>query len=272
MDKYQSYVLKNVVYKVMKKTEAYEESEISSRIYRRYRSDSKMLKQAKEIEDYRWKCVVDTGNKIIIPQDENYNITKYVVRFNKGIEIVKKVLLGDNEYNVSKVNIDVPVDNEYNVSKVNIDVPVDFNNKMKEMELYFNAIDPIKIPIEYKEVDKKVYDAKVEKERIAGLIAEANIKVSTGTDLVNIYFKPVTAEYERTEISLYDQGSNLLGNFKVDEGMYFKSITGLAYGKYYVKLIQYAKGDKEIFSSDKIEFVITRPEPPPSSYQQIVRY
>ena len=72
------------------------------------------------------------------------------------------------------------------------------------MEVHFNeVIDPIKIPVEFKAVDRSVYDAMVEKDRQSNLASKACIKVSTGADLVNIYFQSCCDSYKKTVIELY---------------------------------------------------------------------
>ena len=76
--------------------------------------------------------------------------------------------------------------------------------------------------------------------------------------LVNVYFQPCTDECAKTVIELYSQGM-LLGKFNVEEGLFFKSITGLAYGSYEIKVIQYDKNGKELFASDPYPFKLSTP-------------
>ena len=73
--------------------------------------------------------------------------------------------------------------------------------------------------------------------------------------MVNVYFKPCCDDYVRTEIVLY-RDDMLLAKFKVDDDFYFKSISGLAYGKYDFVLRQYGKDDFLIFETDYIQFQI----------------
>ena len=49
---------------------------------------------------------------------------------------------------------------------------------------------------------------------------------------------------------------SLLGKFKVEDGMFFKAITGLANGVYGVKITEFDKSEKPLFSSDVMFFVI----------------
>ena len=48
----------------------------------------------------------------------------------------------------------------------------------------------------------------------------------------------------------------LMGKFKVEEGMFFKAITGLANGVYGIKLTQFDSNNRPLFSSDVMFFVI----------------
>lgn len=83
-----------------------------------------------------------------------------------------------------------------------------------------------------------------------------------GNDLVNIYFQPCREDYSRTEITLYKVDKNekfMLSKYKVDEEVFFKSITGLAYGKYAYKVRQYTKKNDIIFETNYIEFNLSAP-------------
>ena len=86
----------------------------------------------------------------------------------------------------------------------------------------------------------------------------ANIKVSTGADLVNIYFQPCCDNYACTEIALYKENM-MLAKYKVEEDVFFKSINGLAYGKYSFILKQYDKDNAIILETGHIEFTISTP-------------
>ena len=62
-----------------------------------------------------------------------------------------------------------------------------------------------------------------------------------------------------TQITLFDDMVQLMGKFKVDEGMFYKSITNLAYGKYFYKAQQLDKENNVIVETDFVEFVIRVP-------------
>lgn len=93
-----------------------------------------------------------------------------------------------------------------------------------------------------------------EEENRKDLIESAQIKVSRGTNLIMIYFRPSTYDYRRTEIKLYKDGI-FLTEYKVDKEVYFKSIEGLAHGMYEFILKQFDKKNRVIFETDKMSFL-----------------
>ena len=90
------------------------------------------------------------------------------------------------------------------------------------------------------------------------LLKAAKISHSTGNDLVNIYFQPCCDEYERTEITLYKDGQ-MLAKYKVDDDVFFKAITGLAYGTYEYVVKQFGANNKLLLETNKIKFTLSRP-------------
>ena len=112
--------------------------------------------------------------------------------------------------------------------------------------------------MKYVEADKDIYYAKKEQERKDNLLETASIKVATGVDLVNVYFQPCCDNYARTEIVLY-KDDIMLAKYKVDEETFFKSISGLAYGKYEFILKQFDDKGNIILETDKISFSISPP-------------
>ena len=139
-------------------------------------------------------------------------------------------------------------------------IDIDFRDKIDKIRFGFKGglIDDYIVKLQYVEADKEAYYAEQAKTARENLIKAAAIKHSTGIDLVNIYFQPCCEEYERTEITLYRDGQ-MLAKYKVEEGAFFKSIGGLAYGTYEYILKQFGKDDKVLLESDKIKFSISRP-------------
>lgn len=53
----------------------------------------------------------------------------------------------------------------------------------------------------------------------------------------------------------------MLAKYKVDEDTFFKSISGLAYGKYTFVLKQFDKDSNPLLETEHIEFTITSHKP-----------
>ena len=104
-----------------------------------------------------------------------------------------------------------------------------------------------------------MYNTKLARELNEELLKIANINVSTGADFVNIYFQPCFDDYVHTEITLY-KDNMMLAKYKVDEETFFKSINGLAYGKYEFILKQFDKDNNIILETDKISFSLVKPD------------
>ena len=140
----------------------------------------------------------------------------------------------------------------------NIDVctiDFSFDNPITKLEIHFNfdVVESLNIDIKTELFRKPNIDEKIE------LIKILNVNHSCGTDLVNIKFRKCSEKVALTKISLYDDKKQLMGTFSVDEGMFYKSITNLAYGKYYYKVQQIDKENNIIVETDFIEFVLAMP-------------
>jgi len=207
---------------------------------------------------------VNDNDEFMIQQDENYNIKKH------------NIIVGG--LSIDSIEIDGKKDDKMNLAVV------DFDNRAKEITFNFanNVAEPLTLKLKFIESNHASFDAKEAENNHQNLMATANIKLATGADLVNVYFQPVTNNYSYTVIELYlAQGSfekqhissgvayklppakllggtieSLLGKFKVEDGMFFKAITGLANGVYGVKITEFDKNEKPLFSSDVMFFVI----------------
>ena len=212
------------------------------------------------------------NNKLVINQDEDINIVDYqfVILEKDELSPIESVQIERNGKFV-EIKPAKPEDVKdydwftklYRIvteGKRAFIVPISFQNRATKLKITYkhNFIDPIVFELEYKESSKEVYYQKVAENNRKSLIEKAQIKLATGNDLVNVYFQPCTDECAKTVIELYSQGM-LLGKFNVEEGLFFKSITGLAYGSYEIKVIQYDKNGKELFASDPYPFKLSAP-------------
>ncbi|MCI5669813.1 MAG: hypothetical protein SOR23_05755 [Candidatus Enterosoma sp.] len=157
----------------------------------------------------------------------------------------------------------------------------DFVDRIDAIKFSFgNKIaDDYTLSVTYTEADKEKYYAKLEQEKMERLLTAAAIKVSTGADLVNIYFQPCCDEYDHTEIKLYvpkdyvtvggphgpvqkPSSWSIIKKCDVLGEDFYKSINGLAYGKYAFILKQFDKNNQLLLETDYIEFSIKEPEKP----------
>lgn len=193
-----------------------------------------------------------------ITQDADINIVDYVLLIEKDdkiSEILNKVYIQVKD-KWKEVSLVASEKNQNAVYKIS----VSFNNRTEKIKLSFknNLADDYILNIKYVEADKDAYYSKQEQKKKDNLLNTANIKHSTGNDLVNIYFLPCCEEYERTEIILF-KDNQMLAKYKVDDGVFFKSIGGLAYGTYEYIVKQFGKDDKLLLETDKIKFSISAP-------------
>ena len=193
------------------------------------------------------------SDSFTLKQDEDINLLEYALVLVNKIDIFSNIAICKNDEWT-----DIALTMENNVPTYKI--IVNFNDRIEKIKFEFKnqLADDYIISVCYQEADKEKYYAKKEQERKDNLLKTANIKVSTGTDLVNIYFQPCCDNYARTEIVLY-KDDIMLAKYKVDEETFFKSISGLAYGKYEFILKQFDDKGNIILETDKISFSISSP-------------
>ncbi len=131
------------------------------------------------------------------------------------------------------------------------------DKKPEKIELSFpnDVVDPLVIDIKYDLTSKEEYD------RIQNspesLRRKMAVQVKKGDALLNVLWQPAKENAVAfTRIDLYAgsaQNRMLMGKFKVDGEMFFKSIAGLTPGKYCIQVVQFDKDGKELVASDFIE-------------------
>lgn len=191
------------------------------------------------------------GDKITVKQIEDITVKKYFIFLhNDNFEEI---------YTVKNI-VQEPALQKCGEGITAFGIQLDFENEVDNIIIKFklDLADPLVIPVEYIKADEEKYYAKQAQQKKDNLLKTANIKHSTGNDLVNIYFQPCCEEYERTEITLF-KDNQLLAKYKVDDGVFFKSIGGLAYGTYEYVVKQFGKDDKLLLETDKIKFSISAP-------------
>ena len=198
---------------------------------------------------------------VTIVQNENYNIRKYNIYLLTAVaEKVEYVLKGQTH---------IVKDLEKNKYLIELD----YDNRIEKIKIHFSndVVDPVEIPIVYVEADVKKYDEKVMAEHKKALEEKAKVKVATGDSIINVTFQPVNDSFSYSKVELYtitgtkvvnnktEYECQLMAKYKTPEDVYFHSITGLAYGKYAIILIQYDNLNKEIFKSDYVLVSLNSP-------------
>ena len=212
-----------------------------------------------------------TTNCFIIKQDKDITKTVYVLKISQD----KCPFVAAVQVKKSTSYVDVPLS----------EIIIDFNDRIDAIRLKFikNIADDLEIGIAYKEADKQAYNemqAVLQKENT---LKRAAIKHSVGESLVNIYFQPCADNYDHTEISLFIPDKTevkkvggpygpinredvlswcLIMKTTIENEIFFKSITGLAYGRYAYIVKQFDKANSILIETDYTEFYIQRQQPP----------
>lgn len=224
------------------------------------------------------KDTILIDNKIVLTQNEDITINDYMLYIaNESISSIYAIK-GETQIELSK-ELD-PVYSSKGGNQNRFFVPISFEDKLESLKIVFKnkLADDLTLAVSYVLADKEKYYAKKEQEYKDNLLKTADIKVSTGADLVNIYFQPCCDKYEYTDIQLfipkeeivkgyYADGRkvveipawSLIKKCKVDVEDFYKSISGLAYGKYSFILKQYDKNNNLLLETDYIEFSIVEP-------------
>lgn len=207
------------------------------------------------LTDYKSKTYrenVDINESIDIKQLPDIKIYKYFLfLYNINFEKIYYVDNGVFKEMFSK--------NDENL--ICFGIQLNFNKPIEYIQIFFNfdLADPITLPVNFIKADEKEYYQKIEKEKYDNLLSKLRVSHSCGQDLITIKFQNCSTEVCSTKITLYDDKKQIMGIFKVEEGMFYRSIINLAYGKYFYKLSQYDKENNLIIESDLIEFEIKLP-------------
>lgn len=229
-------------------------------------------------------------NTFTIIQDEDITktiydlvISKESCPFIKSVETVKSSI----RFEISPAQTEKEIkrnSHSYKETETQFIIKADFNDKINRIILKFtnNIADDFEFNIAYKYADVNAYNLRQEQLKKEQFMQRAAIKHATGESLVNIYFQPCSEDYDHTEITLYVpnktetkkvggpsdpvQKTNVLSWTKImssaiENGTFFKSINGLAYGRYSYKVKQFDKNSNLLLATDFIEFELTAPIP-----------
>lgn len=231
-------------------------------------------------------------NYFLIKQDPDITKTEYDLAISKNaypfiaaVKTKKNNLYSDIPLSSVSVSKPINVRRATQVMDERFIIKVDFNDRIDAIKLSFikNIADDVEIAIAYQEADRQAY---TEKQKIIykeNMLKRAAIKHSTGESLVNIYFQPCADNYDHTEISLFipdktetvrvgsphgpiDQENvlswALIMKTTVENGVFFKSVPGLAYGRYAYIVKQFDKENNMLIETNYTEFCIQRQQPP----------
>lgn len=214
--------------------------------------------------------VADTGrfhisedDSITVVQDKDYHRTKYTID-------IRSVVLSSVEFVKGPSAVAFAVQKDSSLAKEGKDVGqftgiVDFDDRATAIRLHFknDLADPLTLALHYQESDKEAFDEEVEKTRVADLVKAMNVRVTTGESLINVMFSQVSSDVAKSIITLYvrdnQDNRSLMGSFPVESGMLFKSIPGLAFGRYSIKVAQVDAQDQFIAASDYVDVEIRQP-------------
>ena len=249
MDKYQEFLLDNIENSSMKTLGRY--------------LQTSLLNGAKNINESKILKTDKINNSITVVQDDNPNALDYTILICKSTH--EQDVFSSIEYfkNNKWIAAETIVFDGYYLNRQFYIIPTSFKDKVGKIKLHFTGdlVDDLEMDIIYESITKEqemAYYENEEKQQRDALIAKTNIKIATGVDLVNIYFQPCSDGYNYSQIFLYKDGF-MIAKYKVEEGMFFKSISGLAAGHYEFVLKQFDSKDEILIESDKQEFYIKNP-------------
>lgn len=140
-------------------------------------------------------------------------------------------------------------------------VDLDFNEKATKIRItYKNGIvDPIELKINYVEADKDKYYQKIAAQNRSELLAKMSVSCRTGNSLVNVFWQNATKDVKKVLFELFLDNQQLIMKNEMDSDTMFKSVQGLAYGKYYFRLSQFDEKGDLIVATDLIAFTLSEP-------------
>lgn len=134
---------------------------------------------------------IDNEGNLIIVQNENYNITNYVLK------IKNKDLLSVSYY--------VNAWKKANIENDIVSIPVDFNNPTTiiKIELNNGLVDDFNVKIILKNADKTSWDKKHSKEVMEKRLKNLELVLNSVGTLHTVVFKPCCDDYAYTIIKWY---------------------------------------------------------------------
>lgn len=226
--------------------------------------NAKLYKEKANVVYGRFDLETDT---FTVFQDEDIELVEYILVATGNLGCIDAVYFYKNDV-WEPCSPKLPNGND------GYAIILNFNDRVQKVKITFkhNIADDYIFDIKYVEADREAYYAKKEEDRKEGLLKAADIKFSTGVDLVNIYFQPCCKQYDYTEIQLYipkeyervhgrkkPSSWSLIKKAKIPPEEFYKSINGLAYGLYSFVIKQFDARGNLLIETGKIEFSIEVP-------------
>ncbi len=219
--------------------------------------------------DYCFSCYIDDAKNYCTEID----FEKGLIVIKQDNDITKKGYFLACKYYFEYLNNQEWKASEYDKDNRKYKIGFDFDNPISQIRLVEmnNLVEPLTINVSAILADKNAYYAKKRDEELQSLIEKASIKHSVGKDLINIYFQPCQEDYVKTEIEVfiadgvYEYGygypiasqilvggknRQLIAKFSIENGVLFKSMTGLAPGVYAYIVKQYSHAEKLLFETE----------------------
>ena len=218
------------------------------------------------IENYGGRKQVEiVDDSLVVKQFDDITITKYLL------------VIASRDCTYDAFDIEVKESTKWEKAKLAqykkngesaYKIELDFNKQIKAIKITSKdgMFDDIELNVKFVEADKEAYYARKAEEKAkadAEAQKEINDKIQPitkkGQDLVNIYWNLVNDKVKSVEICLYlnhETGLRLIGKYKENSEITFKSITGLAYGSYLYEIRELDEKGNEIANSGKIEFAL----------------
>lgn len=225
-------------------------------LYNSFISSDKTLRQVNEmLTDYksnRYRTEIKLIEPISLKQVEDINKKKYFL-FIHNTNFKNVYYIKDNNR--------IPLLSKSDEGLTAFGIKLDFDDKIDAIMVEFknDMAEPLTFSLEFVDANKEAYYDKIRQQENQDKLRKLNVSHSCGNDLVTIKFQNCSEYVAFTQILLFDDKKQPMGIFKADEGMFYKSITNLAYGKYFYKVEQYDRENNLIVSTDYNEFLISPP-------------